>query len=412
VIPSGIYTDLGAKGLRDLLFGHTRIEGLFGFENRKNIFEGVHRSFKFVVLTFEKREPPRLLQHGERNASAPPDDLLAPTQAGEQGTRAFPAAFMRHDVADLARFPQAGAITIDVALVRKLSPDSHSVMEFKSELDVLIAQKMLRFPLLGERIDGAWNLKLTTEFHMTNDSALFKTAPGPGRLPLYEGKMIWQFDHRLAAPRYWVDEREGRKALLGRNEDEGQVLGYQGYRLGFRDIARNTDTRTLICTVTPQSFHGNKLPNVALFDETGAAAISSFEQLFLCAAWNSFVLDWMIRQRVSTTLNFFYMYQLAVPRLTANDAKPFADRAARLICTAPEFDELATEVGLGDYSAGATDPAERARLRAELDGLVAHLYGLTEEEFAHILSTFPLVDEAVKVAARNAYRDVARGLIQ
>jgi hypothetical protein len=36
VIPSGIYTDLGAKGLRDLLFGQTHIEGLFCFENRKD----------------------------------------------------------------------------------------------------------------------------------------------------------------------------------------------------------------------------------------------------------------------------------------------------------------------------------------------------------------------------------------
>lgn len=54
---------------------------------------------------------------------------------------------------------------------------------------------------------------------------------------------------------------------------------------------------------------------------------------------------------------------------------------------------------------------ERARLRAELDGLIAQLYNLTEEEFAHILSAFPLVADPVKVAAQNAYRDVERGLI-
>jgi hypothetical protein len=36
------------------------------------------------------------------------------------------------------------------------------------------------------------------------------------------------------------------------------------------------------------------------------------------------------------------------------------------------------------------------------------LYGLTETEFAHILTTFPLVAEAVKVAALNAYRDVKK----
>jgi predicted HTH transcriptional regulator len=62
---------------------------------------------------------------------------------------------------------------------------------------------------------------------------------------------------------------------------------------------------------------------------------------------------------------------------------------------------------LRSHKAGATDPAERARLRAELDGLIAHLYGLTEEEFAYILTTFPLVPQAVKDAALEAYRKFA-----
>ena len=55
---------------------------------------------------------------------------------------------------------------------------------------------------------------------------------------------------------------------------------------------------------------------------------------------------------------------------------------------------------------------ERTRLRAALDGLIAYLYGLTESEFAHILTTFPLVAEAVKVAALTAYCDVKRGLVK
>ena len=91
---------------------------------------------------------------------------------------------------------------------------------------------------------------------------------------------------------------------------------------------------------------------------------------------------------------------------------PIVQRAARLICTTPEFDDLAQSVGLKSHQDSATDPTERARLRAELDGLVAHLYGLTEAEFVHILGTFPLVPQPVKVAAHNAYRDVERGLIQ
>ncbi|MBB1127447.1 Eco57I restriction-modification methylase domain-containing protein, partial [Thiospirillum jenense] len=158
VIPSGIYTDLGAKGLRDLLFDQCDVTGLFCFENRNEIFENVHRSFKFVVLTFEKG----------------------------QSTRQFPAAFMRHQVNELAAFPSSTDLLLSVELIRRLSPDSQSVMEFKSALDVQIAEKLLQFPLLGETIDGKWNVRLSQEFHMTNDSHLFKTAAGAGRLPLFE----------------------------------------------------------------------------------------------------------------------------------------------------------------------------------------------------------------------------------
>ncbi|WP_261527823.1 Eco57I restriction-modification methylase domain-containing protein [Burkholderia multivorans] len=414
VIPSGIYTDLGATGLRELLFTQTRIEGLFGFENRKTIFEGVDSRFKFVVLTFEKSDAPRLQQPGEHNASAPPDELLAPTRGGQLGTQKFPAAFMRLDVAELDRFPDEGALWMDVALIRRLSPGSQSLMEFKSELDVAIAEKLLKHPLLGERVEGAWNVSFTAEFHMTNDSGLFKTSPGAGRRPLYEGKMIWQFDAYYEQPRYWVSEQEGRASLIGRGEDNGQSLDYQTYRLGFRDIAASTNERTLVSCIIPPAFHGNKLPTVRVFDEDGKRLIDSATQLVLCTLWNSYVLDWMIRLKVTTTLNFFYLHQLPVPRLTTKDSTfaPLAKRAAQLICVQPEFDALAKEAGLRDHRDGVTDLVARAKLRAEIDGLVAHLYGLSDEEFLHILGTFPLVPESVKVDAYNAYRKVVQGAIQ
>lgn len=51
-------------------------------------------------------------------------------------------------------------------------------------------------------------------------------------------------------------------------------------------------------------------------------------------------------------------------------------------------------------------------MRAELDGIIAHLYGLSEEEFAYIITTFPVIPEPVKRAAINAYRDVEKGLIK
>ena len=411
VIPSGIYTDLGAKGLRDLLFGHTQIEGLFCFENRKEIFEGVHRSFKFVVLTFEKAAAARLQTAGERNASAPPDDLLAAqaveAQGGATGTTRFPAAFMRHDVEELTRFPDEGALWLEVDLIKRLSPDSHSVMEFKSAVDLEIANKLLKFPLLGEAVPNAWNLTLHRELHMTDDAPHFKTQAEPKALPLVEGKMIHQFAFARQDYKFWVPESAGRKSLIGRGDDTGQALSYQRYRLAHRSIGRSTDERTLIASILPPKvFSGHSL-NVAFAPEDAA------EQLVLMAFMNSFVLDYYLRQQVSANLTMFFIYQCPVPWLGKKDEAfaPIASRAARLICTTPEFEDLAKSVGLKGHQGGATDPSERAKLRAELDGLVAHLYGLSEEEFTHILGTFPLVAEPVKVAALNAWRDVQKGLI-
>ena len=202
VIPSGIYTDLGAKQLREMLFSKTKVTGLFGFENRKAIFEGVHSSFKFVILSFQKGNI----------------------------TDKFPAAFMRHDVKELENFPNQESLYIDIELLYRLSPDSLSLREFKNEIEFQICEKMFVFPSLGEKIEQKWNFSLGREFHMTDDKDLFKPKTN-NFLPLYEGKMIHQFTHLFAEPKYWVDEKEARQALLGRKGiDEGQKLDYQNYR--------------------------------------------------------------------------------------------------------------------------------------------------------------------------------------
>lgn len=277
-------------------------------------------------------------------------------------------------------------------------------MEFKNDNDVEIAEKMLRFPFLGQRLEGTWNLKLTREFDMTNDSHLFKPQPGPGRLPLFEGKMMHQFTHTFGQPRYWVDEKEGRKAVFGRSEkDSGQTVDYQTYRIAFRDVARNTDMRTMIATILPpRLFTGNTLI-------TSSQPQDSRELLFITAILDSFAADFIIRQKVTAHCNMFYVYQLPIPRLTLQSPafSPIVERAAKLICTTPEFDDLAAEVGLGSHQNGVTDLDGRAALRAELDGLVAHLYGLTETEFAYILTTFTQVPESTKAAALVAFNQLA-----
>ncbi len=378
VIPSGIYTDLGTKQLREMLFSQTNVTGLFCFENRKTIFEGVDSRFKFVILTFEKNKQ----------------------------TLSFPVEFMRHDVEELQRFPHKDSLVISVDLIRKLSPDSLSVMEFKQDIDIHIAEKMSRFPMLGETLPDTWNLKLTSEFHMTNDSHLFKTEPAQGRLPLYEGKMIHQFTHQYALPKYWLDEKEARQALLKRGEvDKGQILDYQTYRLGFRSVSSSTNERSLISSLIPKSvFCGNSL-SVSEYEQNNFQENEAFK-FFIVTMLNSFLIDWMLRQKVSANINMFYIYQLPIPRLKEGDRyfEEIVEKASKLICVSEEFDELAKEVGIGSHKNGVTEETERAKIRAKLDAIVGHLYELNEIEFQHILSTFPLASESVKIATLKAYQ--------
>ena len=163
-----------------------------------------------------------------------------------------------------------------------------------------------------------------------------------------------------------------------------------------------------IASVIPRNvFCGNSLLT------TMGSSPDSHTLVFLAGVFDSFVLDAMLRSKATINVNMFYIYQLPVPRLTARDAGfgPTVQRAAKLICTTPEFDALAKEVGLGSHRNGVTDDSGRLQLRAELDVLVARLYGITEDEFNYILTTFPLVSDTVKQATREAYRKMAKGLI-
>lgn len=397
VLHGGIYSDLGAKRLRQMLFEESQITGVFGFENKREIFEGVHRSFKFAIISYRK--------------------------GGE--TKEFPAAFMRVDVSDLRDFPHSIGMPMSVDFIKRVSPDAWSLMEFKTELDIQIAEKMLAFPMLGDHIDGGWNLKLSQEFNMTIHRDLFRNSPGPGRLPLFEGKMIHQFTHRFAPGTRWIEASEGRRKLLGRDPDEDQELSYQRYRVAHRSIARNTDERTMIASILPKdSFYGH---SINADSRVGTEA----EKLFVVAALDSFVVDYTLRQSVSANVTTPFVYQLRVPRLSASDPLFCAvvGPAARLVCTSPEFSDLWNSAfGNGAImlpqvhppgglpkawipECGATMPHERAALRARIDAIIAHLYGLTEEEFQHVLTAFPLVAPGIKQDAMNAYRDVARGML-
>jgi len=259
-----------------------------------------------------------------------------------------------------------------------------------------------------------WSVRFNRQFDMANDRRLLN--PHGKGIPLYEGKMIHQYNAFYEDPQFWINEEN----LIKLPESVRQEI--KTYRVVHRRIARSTDERTLISAIVPRQTACDTNATMVLIDGNADDKI----KLFLCALLNSFVLDYLIRYKVSTTLNMFYMETLPLPRLNPGD--PYFDaivpRAARLTCTRPEFADLWQAV-MGEAwpsppaplqeeggventvrqvprpegegfrvrvaSGPATDPVVRQQLRDEIDALVARLYGLSRADFDHILGTFPLV---------------------
>jgi predicted type IV restriction endonuclease len=391
VVPSGIYTDLGTKPLREMLLNEGNIQYLFSFSNERFFFPGVHHSFKFVLLGAQKGPQTdgfwAAFRFNPRVAVAP-DDL--------------PAFLGNRD----------NLIYVGRESLERFSPDSLSVMEFQSKQDYEIAEKIYNgWPLLGDTLDNNWNCRLHREFDFANDRRLLnQKAEG---IPFYEGKMIHQYNAFYAPPEFWISD----KHIVQLSHELQEQIG--SYRVTHRRIARTTDERTLISAIVPPNSACENNATVVLIQNDDNEA----SKLYVCAMFNSFVLDYLIRYKVATTLNMFYMQSLPIPRLTAGN--PYFDAivplAARLTCTRAEYAELWRAVmgtewetphppanlphppapspsngegetpGEGERNAPVIDPVERQRLRDQIDALVAHLYGLTREEFDHILGTFPLV---------------------
>ncbi|MDD2630686.1 MAG: hypothetical protein PHV61_11090, partial [Limnochordia bacterium] len=172
LVPSNVYTDLGSTGLRQMLFGCTNLSEIASFENRKGIFPAVDGRYKFAILLFEKGGT----------------------------TNSFRAFFYRQELQDL--YESRLFMTIPVDTIKKLAPNTWSVMEFRSQKEVDILSKLAKWPPLGESIPGKWNIEFISDFHMTNDSHFF-LPPGVGKT-LFEGKMMEQFTHLHGEPSYSV----------------------------------------------------------------------------------------------------------------------------------------------------------------------------------------------------------------
>ena len=257
---------------------------------------------------------------------------------------------------------------------------------------------------------------------MSMDSGLFRDAPGPGLVPLYEPKLMHQFDHRWAtyvdgSTRDLTDAEKASPAVsirarwwAPRQEVDARIGDRwpHDWLLCWRDITNATNERTMIATVIPRVAVSNKAPILFPDDESSATVAS------LCANLNSFALDYVARRKLGgTSMNYFIVKQLPVlspdiyeaPALWEPDQALrdwIAARVLELSYTAWDLQPFARDLGY-DGPPFKWDVGRRFELRCELDAAFFHLYGVTREEVAYIMSTFPIVERR-ETRAHDSYR--------
>ncbi len=424
VVPTGIATDDTTKELFGTVVEQRALVSLFDFENRDRLFPAIDSRTKFCLLTLTARdhpEPPRF-------------------------------AFFLHR-ADQLRHPER-TFTLSREDFALINPNTRTCPVFRSRRDAELTRAIYRrVPvLLRERPEeqNPWGVSFFAMFHMANDSHLFRTRTqleaagfrlvgntfvrGEERyLPLYEAKLAHQFDHRWASyggpgrwgsapessgspwlatrprtwddiahlteqakadpefvvlPRYWVAEEEVNARLTGRWE--------RGWLLGWRDIARSTDERTVIATVIPSVAVGDKFL-LMLPDLQQATPVWC-----LLGNLNALVLDYTARQKVGgTNLKFFVMKQLPLlPPEQYRAPCPWAPgqtlaewirpRVLELVYTAWDLAPFARDLG-DDGPPFRWIPERRAQLRAELDAAFCLLYGLERSDVEYVLQSFPVL---------------------
>ena len=418
--PSGIYADKTAARFFKSVSTTGRVAGIYDFENRRPgtdrppFFPDIDSRFKFCALIV----------------------------GGPQ--RTFPetrCAFFLPDADTINDSDRAFTLTPDD--FARVNPNTGTAPVFRTRRDADLTRRIYQcHPVLVDRSNGketrTWPVRYVQGlFNMTSDSHLFRTAaqledegfyPVQGNrwkrgknqfLQLYEGKMVQAFDHRAASvvvnpdnlnrpaqprettvdeyadpdwlpnPQFWVDEKE-----IEWPEELDWVFG-------FKDITSATNRRTVIASLFPKAAFGNKTPiflPVAGDAEETAAAYKHCA-ILLTANFNSFAFDFVARQKVhGQTLNLFILEQLPVIPPDAYHRR-FGDRSAadlihnhvlHLSYTSHDMAPFARDLGYYDVPLPWNEE-QRRHLRARLDALYFHLYGLTRDDAAYILSTFPII---------------------
>ena len=378
IVPTGIATDDTTKEYFKDMVEKRSLVSLYDFENRAGLFPEVDSRMKFCAITT--------------------------VQSGHEG--AANLVCFAHTVEELA--DEQRRFTLTPEEFGLLNPNTRTLPIFRTRRDAEITKAIYRrVPVLlreGPPEENPWGVEFMRMLDMANDSGLFRTEPGEGLVPLYQANMLHQFDHRWATfefiknkvdsryltltekqdpnfvvqPQYWVPNAEVDARLKGRWDKE--------WLMGWRDVCRNTDIRTTISTIFPNSGVNDKF--LLIMPQETSVLCTCF-----LAMMDSFILDFAARQKVGgTALKYFVIRQFPVlppSAFTLHEAY-ISERVLELVYTAVDMEPFARDMGYAGPPF-AWDPARRFTLRCELDALFFHLYGICRDDVAYIMDTFPIV---------------------
>ena len=287
VLPSGLATDQGSAALRRHLFRSTTVDSFVVVENTHALFP-VHRGLKFVLMTLTASGATAALplrcglktaDEFDRLPDLEEDRDRAPCAGGHARTPVGPAA-RRARSAHAARPGDRGPALAAAG----------------------------RMPAAA---DG-WGLRFGRELNATDDRHLFTT--DPAGLPVVEGKQVRPFAADLGASRHFVSPDAASRALRGRPFDRPRVV--------YRDVAAATNRLTLIAAVLPPgavTSHTLFCLRTPLDDEA---------QHVVAGLLNSFVANYLVRQRVTTHVSVSIVEQLPLPKAPARS--PLVRAIARM----------------------------------------------------------------------------------
>jgi hypothetical protein len=266
-----------------------------------------------------------------------------------------------------ASFP----IRVSPALLERLSGPDLVIPHLRSAVDLAIAERAAALfrPLGGA--DG-WGARFGRELNASDDRDAFRP-PSRGRLAVVEGKHVEPFHVALDSVRHGISAADARRLLRSDRHERA--------RLAYRDVASATNRLTLIAAILP----ADCVSTHTVFCLRTPLAVES--QHLLCGLFNSFVVNYLVRLRVTTHVTTGTVEQLPIPTAeTAPGACQEIASLARLLGRRRDADAL-----------------------ARLNARVAELYQLSAAEFEHVLGTFPLIarddrDESLRVFRQSTSR--------